>query len=58
MQIIDQNEQGEDIFNTAVLLLSFGADVNDEHKRALKLVYDDNPYLSFHELLIKDKSVL
>ena len=27
------------------------------HERALRLVYDDNPHLSFDELLIKDKSV-
>ena len=27
------------------------------HKKALRLVYDDSPYFSFDELLIKDKSV-
>ena len=27
------------------------------HERALKLAYNDSPYLSFDELLIKDKSV-
>ena len=26
-------------------------------KELLRLVYDDNPYLSFHELLMKDKLV-
>ena len=31
--------------------------VNKIHERALRLVYDDSPYLSFDELLIKDKSV-
>ena len=31
--------------------------VNEIHERALRLVYDDSPYLSFDELLIKDKSV-
>ena len=31
--------------------------VNKIHERALRLVYDDKPYLSFDELLIKDKSV-
>ena len=31
--------------------------VNKIHERALKLVHDDSPYLSFDELLIKDKSV-
>ena len=33
--------------------------VNKLHERALRLVYDDSPYLSFDELLmlIKDKSV-
>ena len=31
--------------------------VNEINGSALKLVYDDNPYLSFDELLIKDKSV-
>ena len=31
--------------------------VNKINGSALKLVYDDNPYLSFDELLIKDKSV-
>ena len=31
--------------------------VNKIHERALRLVYDDSPYLSFDELLIKGKSV-
>ena len=31
--------------------------VNKIHNRALRLVYDDNPYLSFDDLLIKDKLV-
>ena len=31
--------------------------VSKIHERALRLVYDDSPYLSFDELLIKDKSV-
>ena len=31
--------------------------VNKIHERALRLVYDDSPYLGFDELLIKDKSV-
>ena len=31
--------------------------VNKIHERALRLVYDDSPYLSFDELLIKEKSV-
>ena len=31
--------------------------VSEIHERALRLVYDDSPYLSFDELLIKDKSV-
>ena len=31
--------------------------VNKIHERALWLVYDDSPYLSFDELLIKNKSV-
>ena len=31
--------------------------VNEIHERALRLVYDDSPDLSFDELLIKDKSV-
>lgn len=31
--------------------------VNKIHERDLKLVYDDNSYLSFGELLIKDKSL-
>ena len=31
--------------------------VNKIHGRALRLVYDDSPYLSFDEMLIKDKSV-
>ena len=31
--------------------------VNKIHERALRLVYDDSPYLSLDELLIKDKSV-
>ena len=32
--------------------------VNKIHERALILVYDDSPYLSFDELIIKDKSVI
>ena len=28
------------------------------HERALRLGYDDSPYLSFDELLIKDKFVM
>ena len=32
--------------------------VNKIHERALRLVYDDSPYLSFDELIIKDKSVI
>ena len=31
--------------------------VNKRHERALRLVYDGSPYVSFDELLIKDKSV-
>ena len=31
--------------------------VSKIHERSLRLVYDDSPHLSFHELLIKDKSV-
>ena len=31
--------------------------VNKIHEKALTLVYDGSPYLSFDELLIKDKSV-
>ena len=31
--------------------------VNKIHERALRLVSDDSPYLSFDETLIKDKSV-
>ena len=31
--------------------------VNKIHERALRLVYDDSPYLSFDELLTKNKSV-
>ena len=31
--------------------------VNKIHERALQLVYDDIPYLSFDELLIKDELV-
>ena len=31
--------------------------VSKTHERALKLVYNGSPYLSFDELLIKDKSV-
>ena len=31
--------------------------VNKIDKKALRLLYDDSPYLSFDELLIKDKSV-
>ena len=31
--------------------------VNKRHERALRLVYDDSSYVSFDELLIKDKSV-
>ena len=34
-----------------------GNRANKIHERALRLVYDDSPYLSFDELLIKDKSV-
>ena len=30
--------------------------VNKTHERTLRLVYDDSPYLSFDELLVKDKS--
>ena len=32
-------------------------EVNKMHVKALSFVYDDSPYLSFDELLIKDKSV-
>ena len=31
--------------------------VNEIHERTLRFVDDNSPYLSFHELLIKDKSV-
>ena len=31
--------------------------VNKIDKKSLRLLYDDSPYLSFDELLIKDKSV-
>ena len=31
--------------------------VNKKHERALRLVYDDSPYLRFDELLITDKSI-
>ena len=31
--------------------------VNKIHEKALRLAYNDSPYLSFDELLIKDKSV-
>ena len=31
--------------------------VNKIHERALRLVYDDSPYVSLDEVLIKDKSV-
>ena len=30
--------------------------VSKIHERSLRLVYDDSPHLSFHELLIKNKS--
>ena len=35
-----------------------GNKVNEMHERALRLDYDDSPYLSFDELLIKDKFVM
>ena len=35
-----------------------GNKVNKMHERALRLDYDDSPYLSFDELLIKDKFVM
>ena len=52
----------EGIYNFAVLLLLFHSRnteniVNKIHERALALVYDDSPYLSFEELLIRGKSV-
>ena len=31
--------------------------VNKIHEKALRLVYDENPYLTFDKSLIKDKSV-
>ena len=57
----------EGFYNFVVLLLPFGVGVSQQkhwkqsqwkiHERALRLVYDDSPYLNFDELLIKDKSV-
>ena len=44
-------------FGTDVSQLNTKNRVNKIHEKALRLVYDDSPYLSFDELLIKDKSV-